>query len=97
VGGVYDQAPNHLLCFGYLVLDDQPDWAEGGMKGSDPPQVIVTIGFLAGHYFIVVDEVEGHHLVQRSRSPLTLASVKRLANALFSSADDTAVSSSKPT
>src|SRR5215207_5244671 len=33
------------------------------MKGSDSPQVILAIGFLARNQFIVVDEVGGQHLV----------------------------------
>src|SRR5215208_1963966 len=63
VDGVHDEAGHHLVVPGYLILDDQATRGERGMKSSDPPQVILSIGFLAGNQFIVVDEVGGQHLV----------------------------------
>jgi hypothetical protein len=48
VGAVHDEAGDHLVSPGYLILDDQLALGLGGMKSSDPPQVILAIGFLAG-------------------------------------------------
>src|SRR5215217_8315443 len=49
VDRVHDEAGRYLIGPCYLVLDDQGARGEGGMKGSDPPQVILAIGFLAGN------------------------------------------------
>src|SRR5215208_732893 len=70
VDRVHDEAGHHLVGPCYLVLDDQGARGEGGMKGSDPPQVILSIGFLAGNQFVVVDEVRGQHLVHCGQVPL---------------------------
>src|SRR5687768_17311555 len=40
------------------------------MKSSDPPQVILATGFLAGKQFVTVDEVGGQHLVHGVQVPL---------------------------
>jgi hypothetical protein len=43
VGGVHDEAGNHLVVPRYLVLDDQAALGEGGLISRDPPQVILAI------------------------------------------------------
>src|SRR5215210_1396767 len=40
------------------------------MKSSDPPQVILAIGFLAGKQFVTVDEVGGQQLGHGVQVPL---------------------------
>src|SRR5215207_5763387 len=70
VDGVHDEARNHLVAPSYLVLDDQPARGEGGMKSSDPPQVILAIGFLARNQFIVVDKIWSQHLVYGGQVPV---------------------------
>src|ERR687898_95746 len=40
------------------------------MKRSDPSQVILATGFLAGKQFITIDEVWGQHLVHCVQVPL---------------------------
>src|SRR5215204_1317030 len=55
---------------GYLILDNQASLRDGGMKSSDPLQVILAIRFLAGKQFITVDEVGGQHLVHGVEVPL---------------------------
>src|SRR5215218_3337089 len=67
---VHEEAGNHLVVPGYLVLDDQAALGEGGLISRDPPQVILAIGFLAGKQSIMVDEVGSQHLVRSLQVPL---------------------------
>src|SRR5215213_9303632 len=70
VGCVHDEAGNHLVVAGYLVLDDQAALGEGGLISRDPPQVILAIGFLTRKQSIMVDEVRVQHLVHCVQVPV---------------------------
>src|SRR5918997_5341692 len=70
VGGVHDEAGNHLVVRGYLVLDEYAGVGESSSVLSDRAFCAFAAGLFAGKQFGVVDEVGGHHLVHRIQIPL---------------------------
>jgi hypothetical protein len=51
VGGTHDEAGDHLVCFGYLLLDEEPAVGKGGSELGDRPLVAFAVGLLAGKPF----------------------------------------------
>jgi hypothetical protein len=95
---VHDEAAHNLVALGYLVLEVYAGVGDGGRELGDSPNCVVAVGFLDGKQWGAADVVGAIISSTASRSPLIRASMKRLANAMFSSAcDDTAASSFLPT
>jgi hypothetical protein len=56
VGSVRGDAAHHLLCFSYLLLDDEPVVGKGGSILGYRPLVAFAVGLLARKQFSVTDE-----------------------------------------
>jgi hypothetical protein len=65
VDGTHCEAAHHLVSFGYLILDDEPDVGQGGQKLGDRLLVAFAAGLLVRKQFRVADVIRSHHLVQR--------------------------------
>src|ERR671912_1333206 len=71
VGGVHGEAAHHLVCFCYLLLDDEPGVGKGGMILEGHPLETFPVELLAGKHLSVAEEVGSKHLLHRVHIQLT--------------------------